>query len=149
MNKLLAGIVLSTFIATAAHAGDKEREYHKKGNFMPMHKIERVLDLTDEQKTKLQALKEEIKAERRSNREEGKGRGRDEHTKLMRDLNPNDPDYQEKVNAMANEKAEKAKSRFLKHAEIQMKVAEILTEEQMDKLEKMKSKRSEKHHKNH
>jgi Spy/CpxP family protein refolding chaperone len=62
-------------------------------------------------------------------------------------LNPDDADYQEKVNAIAEQKAEKVKARFLKRAELRMKVADILTDEQLEKFDNMKKKRGKKQRK--
>lgn len=103
MKKLLAGFLLSTVISTTAYAciDDSGERGHKRHD--PIKKMEKVLDLTEEQKTQLQELKEEMKQERKVGREKMKER-----------------------------------------------MADILTAEQVEKLESMKEKRkSNRQHRSH
>lgn len=144
MKKLITGVLLSACIATTAYAGGKNSDERRGGDFLPLHKMERVLDLTEEQKVQFQALKEELKAEREAKRTEMGEEGKRRKVNALAGLNPDDPDYQAKVEAIAGQKAEKAKARFLKRAEIRMKVAEILTDEQLEKFDNMKKKRGKK-----
>lgn len=148
MKKLITGVLLSACIATTAYAGGKNSDERRGGDFLPLHKMERVLDLTEEQKVQFQALKEELKAEREAKRTEMGEEGKRRKVNALAGLNPDDPDYQAKVEAIADQKAEKAKARFLKRAELRMKVAEILTDEQLEKFDNMRKKRGKKqrHH---
>ena len=148
MKKLITGVLLSACIATTAYAGGKNSDERRGGDFLPLHKMERVLDLTEEQKVQFQALKEELKAEREAKRAEMGEEGKRRKVNALAGLNPDDADYQEKVNTIAEQKAEKVKARFLKRAELRMKVADILTDEQLEKFDNMKKKRGKKqrHH---
>ena len=76
-------------------------------------------------------------------------RGDDSGRIKLAGLNPDDADYQEKLNALAEQKAERAKARFLKMAEVREKISDILTEEQLEKFDEMaqkQGKRGKKHH---
>ena len=144
MKKLITGVLLSACIATTAYAGGKNSDERRGGDFLPLHKMERVLDLTDEQIAQFEALKDELKAERQAKRAEMGEEGKRRKMNVLAGLNPDDADYQEKVNAIAEQKAEKVKARFLKRAELRMKVADILTDEQLEKFDNMKKKRGKK-----
>ena len=144
MKKLITGVLLSACIATTAYAGGKNSDERRGGDFLPLHKMERVLDLTDEQIAQFEALKDELKAERQAKRSEMGEEGKRKKMDALAGLNPDDADYQEKVNAIAEQKAEKVKARFLKRAELRMKVADILTDEQLEKFDKLKKKRGKK-----
>ena len=109
--------------------------------------MEKVLALTDEQIAQFQTLKEELKAERRAKKSEMREEGMRKNRNLLAGLNPDDADYQDKVNAIAEEKAQQVKARFLKRAEIRAKVADILTDEQLEKFDEMKGKRGKKQRK--
>jgi len=139
MKKLIASVLLSACIATTAYAGGKHSDDRKGPNFFPIHKMTKVLDLTDEQQDALKALKAELKAERKANRPE-KG-SEDSFRAQFKALDPSDANYEQDLNELANLKAEKAKARFLKMADVRVKVSEILTDEQLEKFESMKDKR--------
>lgn len=144
MKKLITGVLLSACVAATAYAGGKNSDERRGGDFLPLHKMERVLDLTDEQIAQFEALKDELKAERQAKRAEMGEEGKRRKMNALAGLNPDDADYQEKVNAIAEQKAEKVKERFLKRAELRMKVADILTDEQLEKFDKLKKKRGKK-----
>lgn len=147
MKKLITGVLLSACIATTAYAGGKHSDDHKGQGFFPIHKMVRVLDLTEEQQEALKALKVELKAERRADRSAKEG-----HTSIRAQfeaLNPTDANYQQDVNELAELQAEKAKARFLRMADVRVKISEILTDEQLDKFESMKEKRSKRGERRH
>jgi protein CpxP len=140
MKKLITGVLLSACIATTAYAGGKHSDERKGHDFFPIHKMVRVLDLTEDQQEALKALKDELKAERRATREAKEG-----STSIRAQfaaLNPNDANYEQEVNELAELQAEKAKARFLQMADVRVKISEILTDEQIEKFEAMKDKRS-------
>lgn len=147
MKKLITGVLLSACIATTAYAGGKHSDDRKGHDFLPIHKMVRVLDLTEEQQEALKALKVELKTERKANRP-----AKDGHNSVRAQfaaLDPTDVNYQQDVNALAELQAEKAKARFLKMADVRVKVSEILTDEQLDKLESMKEKRGKRGDRGH
>jgi len=147
MKKLITGVLLSACIATTAYAGGKHSDERRGGSVFPLHKMEKVLALTDEQIAQFQTLKEELKAERRAKKSEMREEGMRKNRNLLAGLNPDDADYQDKVNAIAEEKAQQVKARFLKRAEIRAKAADILTDEQLEKFDEMKGKRGKKQRK--
>jgi len=147
MKKLITGVLLSACIATTAYAGGKHSDERRGEGFFPIHKMVKVLELTDEQKAQFKALKEELKAEREVKKSQM--RGDDSGRIKLAGLNPDDADYQEKLNALAEQKAERAKARFLKMAEVREKISDILTDEQLEKFDEMaqkQGKRRKKHH---
>ena len=147
MKKLITGVLLSACIATTAYAGGKHSDERRGEGFFPIHKMVKVLELTDEQKAQFKALKEELKAEREVKKSQM--RGDDSGRIKLAGLNPDDADYQEKLNALAEQKAERAKARFLKMAEVREKISDILTDEQLEKVDEMaqkQGKRGKKHH---
>ena len=138
MKKLITGVLLSACIATTAYAGGMHSDERRGEGFFPIHKMVKVLELTDEQKAQFKALKEELKAEREVKKSQM--RGDDSGRIKLAGLNPDDADYQEKLNALAEQKAERAKARFLKMAEVREKISDILTEEQLEKFDEMAQK---------
>jgi protein CpxP len=135
MKKLIAGVLLSTCIATAAVAGGKDCDDRRgEGGFLN-HKMVKVLELSDAQKEQFKALKDEMKANRPA---------KDQMTPIraqLAQLDTNDTDYNEEINALADEAAERAKSRFLKMAEMRVKISQILTPEQLEKFDEMAEER--------
>ncbi len=57
MKKLLTGVLLSACIATTAYAGGKHSDERRGGSVFPLHKMEKVLALTDEQLEKFDEMK--------------------------------------------------------------------------------------------
>ncbi|MAD14873.1 MAG: repressor CpxP [Alteromonadaceae bacterium] len=136
MKTLITGVLLSACIATTAFAGGKHSDSHRGQGFLPIHKMVRVLDLSDEQKDQLKALKEEMKA----NRPE-KGTQTSIKTQLAA-LNASDANYEQELNQLADLSAERAKTRVLKMADMRVKVQQILTAEQLEKFNEMTEKRA-------
>jgi len=147
MKKLMTGVLLSACIATTAYAGGKHSNDHRGPAFFPIHKMAKVLDLTDAQQEELKALKSELRADMKANRPE-KGSQMSMKAQLAA-LDPADANYQAELNKLADLRAEKAKARFLKMAEVRAKVSEILTDEQLEKFESMKEKRGKRGERGH
>tara|TARA_R110001606_G_C14951474_1_gene600611 strand:- start:3 stop:431 length:429 start_codon:yes stop_codon:yes gene_type:complete len=141
MKKLIAGVLLSACIAGSALAGGQHSDGHKGQGFLPIHKMVKVLDLSDEQASQLKALKAEMKA----NRPE-KGSGTSMKAQLAQ-LDSSDENYEQKLNELADLRAERAKAQFLKAADMRMKINQILTPEQLEKFNALKEKRSKRHNK--
>ncbi|ABG40817.1 protein of unknown function, Spy-related protein [Paraglaciecola sp. T6c] len=141
MKKLITGVLLSACIATTAFAGAKHSDGHRGQGFLPIHKMARVLDLSDEQKDQLKALKEEMKANRPA-----KGTQTSLKAQLAA-LDPSDASYEQELSQLADLSAERAKARVLKMADMRIKVQQILTAEQLEKFNEISEKRAKRHHK--
>ncbi|MGY0623672.1 MAG: Spy/CpxP family protein refolding chaperone, partial [Paraglaciecola chathamensis] len=111
MKKLITGVLLSACIATTAFAGGKHSDGHRGQGFLPIHKMVRVLDLSDEQKDQLKALKAEMRADRPE-----KGSQTSLKAQLAA-LDASDANYEQDLNELANLSAERAKERVLKMAD--------------------------------
>ena len=147
MKKLIAGVLLTTCIATAAVAGGHHSKDHRGAGFMPIQKMVKVLDLTEAQQEQLKALKEEMRSEMKAKRGE---RSREDSIKAqLAQLDPSDANYEQDLNELANLQAEKAKARFLKMAEMRVKISQILTPEQLEKLDSIAKKRGERGKRGH
>lgn len=90
------------------------------------HMLEKILDLTDEQKTQLEAIYTQAKDDAPGRG--GMGRG------AMFDLDPAADGYQQEVNDLAEAAADRARQRVLHHGEIHRQVMAILTDEQKEEL---------------
>ncbi|MBJ2137866.1 Spy/CpxP family protein refolding chaperone [Paraglaciecola chathamensis] len=141
MKKLITGVLLSACIATTAFAGGKHSDGHRGQGFLPIHKMVRVLDLSDEQKDQLKALKAEMRADRTE-----KGSQTSLKAQLAA-LDASDANYEQDLNELANLSAERAKERVLKMADMRVKVQQILTPEQLEKFNAMAEKRAKRHNK--
>jgi protein CpxP len=137
MKKLITGVLLSACIATTAYAGGKQSQDHKGQGFFPIHKMVKILDLTEDQEDQLKALKEEMRADRPE-----KGTRTSIRAQLAA-LSTSDENYQQELNALADLSAERAKERVLKMADMRAKVQHILTAEQLEKFNAMAEKRGE------
>ncbi|MGI9285242.1 MAG: Spy/CpxP family protein refolding chaperone [Pseudomonadales bacterium] len=141
---ILAATGLS--LATAAYAfGPSGHGHHgKHGDFFGgqrgMHgfMFERMLDLTNEQKTAVDDIYSAAKEQRKESVTE-RGNAR----QAMMDLNPSDADYQTKVVEFAKQKAAQVEQRIIAHAATQAQVYEILTPEQREQLEQLKTEAKE------
>lgn len=137
MKKFISGFLFSACIASTAIAGGhgddrfKDRGEH---DFIPMHKLAKVLDLSDEQKSQFKALREEMKENRPEHN------GEDSVREQFKQLDASASDYQANVNELADKVAEKAKERFLDMANMRVKMEAILTPEQIEKLKTLKDK---------
>lgn len=129
MKKLLIVLLMSTSI-TNVYANselDKGRCQYKQGNAQH-HLLNRVDNLSDEQRAALKSL-----------RPAGKSMKRPEKIRhMIRQLDASADDYELQVNAIAEKAAERAKARVLEHAAIQAKIQNILTKEQFEQLKASK-----------
>lgn len=138
MKKLLSVVLLSACIVGSAAAGghheDKQRRHGGDGMF-PIHKLSRVLELSDEQIEQFKLLKEESKEARlQKNRD-------DSPMKKLADLDPNAANYVENLSLLADSSAAQARERFLDMAEKHAKIQAILSPEQIAKLKIFREKR--------
>ncbi len=93
--------------------------------------MEKMLDLTEEQKVQIQALHEEKMAARA----EPKPR----FAKEIAELDASAADYEAQVEALADDAAAHAKQRVLERAEMRQRMVEILTPEQLSEWETFRS----------
>lgn len=127
MKKVLLSVVAVSSLIVAVFAfADKPQhcghEGHDGGGIVS--KLERIVDLSDEQRTQLEAL--QIEKPRH-------GKRGHLHQALM-DIDPNATDYDEQVNALANKAAERASARVQHMAKMHTDIRAILTEEQVAKI---------------
>lgn len=101
--------------------------------------LERKLDLSDEQKASIQQIRDEYRDQMKSQMGDRGYR----HGAFM-DLDPQDPNYQEQVQALARERAEAVEQKILLNAEKHAKIHAVLTEEQREELKALHEKRKEK-----
>ncbi|MDP5029165.1 Spy/CpxP family protein refolding chaperone [Paraglaciecola sp.] len=137
MKKFISVILLSACVASSAFAkehGDRNRDHRGDGP-MPLHKLVKVLDLSEAQIEQFKLLKQESK--------EGRSQKNRDDSVMMKlaDLDPNANDYADSLSQLADARAEQARARFLVMAERRAKMQEILTPEQLDKLKLMQEKR--------
>jgi protein CpxP len=134
-------MVLSACLVGTAFAGGHKSGEHRGQDFFPSHKMAKVLELSDAQKEQFKALKEEMKA----NRPE---KGGDKPIKAqLAQLDQNDSNYEQSLNELAEMHADRAKSQFLKMADMRIKIKQILTAEQLEKFNAMAKKRNKGQHK--
>ncbi|GAC31029.1 Spy/CpxP family protein refolding chaperone [Paraglaciecola polaris] len=141
MRKLITGVLLSACIAGSAFAGGQHSGGHKGQSFFPVHKMVKVLDLSDEQAAQIKALKAEMKA----NRPE-----KDNATSIraqLAQLDSSDANYEQALNELADLRAQRAKEQFLNAADMRLKISQILTPEQLEKFNAMAEKRAKRHNK--
>lgn len=115
-----------------------ERQYKK------MEHLAEKLDMTNEQEAQLEQILKSAKEERKAN----KTNRRRMHLEMM-SINPDDPDYRASVEQHAETAAEHMKANILKNAEVRQQVYAILTDEQKQKMQRMKEKRMKKMEKRH
>lgn len=133
---LLATLITSAAVATAAgpqHGGGCGGEPGGRGDMIT--KLDRLVDLSDDQKASIKELREQMAPR------DGK-RGM-----TMNKLDASAADYQQQVNVLADEAAERARERVLNHAQMHAKVQAILTDEQKAELKAFHEDRSEFHNK--
>ncbi len=137
MNKILPALLITSLLATSGTALAQTKDYHhghKYGGHMGLHRIEKVVELSEEQKTALKDLRHDVKADRPERT----------HRRLS-GLDPTAPDYQQQVEAIADAAAEQARKRVLQQGEMHQRVNAILTDEQKEKLRANKQEMMEKH----
>lgn len=142
MKTLLTSIVLGTTLlagatAYAAHPGSP----HKGGERAPLHHMAQKLELTDEQKAAIADIYRSY------------GEKRDRKATLQAPVkwdaewDPTSVEYQERVAAIARQKAQKLEQRIIKQAEIEAKVYAVLTPEQQEQWKTLKNTRKADHRK--
>lgn len=148
MKKLLSTALLATLITSAAFAtaagprhggGCGQGQGQGPGQGLGGHgdmytKLDRIVDLSDDQKTAIEELRGQM-APRDGTR------GKPGMT--MYKLDASAADYQEQVNVMADAAAERARERVLRHAQVHAKVQAILTDEQKAELKAFHDDRRE------
>lgn len=137
MNRILPALLITSLLTVSgtALAQSKDSHHgHRYGGHMGLHRIEKMVELTEEQKTALMDLRQEIKADRPERI----------NTRLS-GLDPTAPDYEQRVNEIAEAAAEQARNRVLQQGEIHQRVQAILTDEQKAQLQTKKQRMMEKH----
>lgn len=130
MKKLIAVILFSACIAGSASAGE-HRGGHRGEGALPLHKLAKVLDLSEQQIEQFKLLKEDFKETRPQWDKE------DSVKNKLAKLDPYANDYTESLNELADLSAQQARERFLSMAEKRAKMREILNPEQLEKLESL------------
>lgn len=146
IGSTLAALTLSAVVS--AHQSERGEGYHRFGGtpeqrqeMMEKHterrmdKMTRYLELTDEQVTQLKALFELHNA--------GKAEGTSPKAlhQTMRELDPADSDYQNKVNELIGSAQKQMAERMQARATMRQQIYQLLTPEQRSKLEQMEAKR--------
>ena len=155
-NAILVTLLASTlgFGATAAHADDnatEQRGYghskHEGGKHAGkrgggrhgggmMKRMVKKLDLTDAQQAQIKTLREAQKDQHKALREEQKALRTE-----MQALDTTSADYQSKVVALADKKANLDRKSFIQRSESKQQFEAVLTVEQRAKLKEMKESR--------
>lgn len=133
---IIALAALTLGAATAGIATAHEKGDGGWGRHNPEKRLERMteqLGLSDEQRSQMQALMEQ-RPER--------GAGRETFRKLH-DLDPNAADYQQQLDELVKQAQEQMGERIRARAAHRAAVAEILTDEQEQKLKDWKEERRE------
>lgn len=137
MKKLLSTTVLALSLSASAiaFAGDGnrncDRQYHHGGpKYMQAfsHKMAKKLELTDEQKTQMKALRQEMKPQQ--DRKDAMS-----PMAKIHDMDPNSTSYNKDLTTLADTAAENARQRILRMAEMHTKMQAILTAEQREKMQ--------------
>lgn len=146
IGSTMAALTLSTAVMAFPGKGDgdchrfkgdpeQRQEMMEKRADRRLDKMKDYLELTDEQAAQMKTLFEQQMA--------GKGKGsspRGIH-QAMRDLNPADSDYQDKVNSLIESAQKQMAERMQAQATMRQQVYLLLTPEQRTKLEAMQEKR--------
>src|SRR5690606_13147755 len=124
-------------VAGGPHDGEGMGYHHglheKRGE-----RMYEMLDLSAEQRQSVQQIHEQYREQMRS---QMKDRGPRQGTFM--DLDPEDPNYEQQVQALAKSHAEAAEQRILLGAEKHAKIYAVLTEEQREKLKELHAQRKE------
>ncbi|SMF22460.1 protein CpxP [Alteromonadaceae bacterium Bs31] len=140
MKKLFPTAVLASILLSATASAGPWGQGGCGGKFgnpeRHLAKMEKMLDLTAEQKAEIQALFEEKAAAR----PEAKPR----FGKQIAELDANASDYEQQLDALADGAAELARQRVLQRAETHQRMTEILTEEQMSEWQAFRAEKREK-----
>lgn len=135
--QVLCAFLLLTFVSAGTLAGSQEKpcdhgEYkmhqhhgkHGKGGM-----LERVVDLSDEQKVAYEEIRNKYKDDIKSLRKQK----HQTHTALM-ELDPEDKAYDKKLKKLASENAKMAEKQTLIHGKKHAEVMALLTQEQKQSL---------------
>lgn len=143
MKKILLMTMMLLGVSGMAFAGGPHGDdcMKGKGHHHGKHEkmLERHLDLSEEQKASIQQIRDEYRAQMK-NQKDGHG---PRHGGFM-ELDPEDPNYQEQVQALARERADAVEQKILLNAEKHAKIYAVLTEEQREELKALHEKRKEK-----
>jgi Spy/CpxP family protein refolding chaperone len=148
----VATVIVGSGIAFAGSKSCHDGNRYHHGNFGD-HKMERIvekldrhLDLSDQQEVALQEILESNKSVFKF-----EARSRGGFRMKMLGLDPTASDYEDSVNAMAGEMAEQIKQRTVAVAGVIKQVAGVLTDEQIEEARELITMRMEKgrgwHHK--
>lgn len=143
MQKILLMTMMMLGISGMAFAGGPHHDECMKGKGYHHGKhekmLERHLDLSEEQKASIQQIREEYRTQMKNQ----KGDRGPRHGGFM-ELDPQAPNYQEQVQALAKQRAEAVEQKILLNAEKHAKIHAVLTEEQREELKSLHEKRKEK-----
>lgn len=139
LTRLFLTLSILTF-AGISYAGDHGHERfgkhpHDGERFFSI--LEKKLDLSDEQVTAIQAIREESHSGMKAKMHLKKGNS-------VMALDPESPYYAEEVAKIADEHAAKVRERIIQRAEMHAKISAILTPEQREKFKELQEKRREK-----
>ena len=112
---------------------------HGGGKHM-MKRMAKKLELTEAQQTELKTLREAQKEQYKALREEMKSL-----REKMKALDTTSADYDSQVAAIADEKANFERKRFIQKSAARQSFMNVLTEEQRTKLKTMKEERKSRH----
>lgn len=145
IGSTLAALTLSAVVA--AHPGNRDEDHHRyssdpehRQEMMEKHserrlkKMARHLELTDEQTAQLKTLFEQHPSDRTE------GASPKALHQAMRNLDPTDSDYQNKVNELIESAQKQMAERMQAKAAFHQELYQLLTPEQRNKLEQMKEK---------
>lgn len=148
-NLIIAAAVTTVIGSGIAFAGAKHcggADGHGQGHY-GKHKIEHImerldkhLDLTDQQELSLQSILEDNKMVFMDARHDKKS-----FRLAVMQLDPSSSEYDASIASLADEIAEQARQRTLQAADIVKQVSTVLTDEQMQKARELIEKRMKKH----
>ncbi|NVK40577.1 MAG: Spy/CpxP family protein refolding chaperone [Oceanospirillaceae bacterium] len=137
---MIALTALTLSAATAGIAAAHEKGDGGWGRHNPEKRMQRMaeeLGLSDEQRSQMQALMEQEHGQRTE-----RGSGRETFRKL-RNLDPSAADYQQQLDELVKQAQDQVGERIRARAAHRAAVAEILTDEQEQKLKDWKAERRE------
>lgn len=125
-------LTLASF-STTSNAEENGFGFGKRGGHeQRAAKMKEYLELTDEQAEAIKAIREE-------SQQKGGRPGR-EMMQALKELDPEDPDYMQQVEKLAEEQSDEIKSAIMAKAEARAKIHEVLTPEQREKMDQMHDK---------
>lgn len=136
MRKVIIGAVAASLIGGSI-AGMAFAKGPEEG---PGPRFAQALNLTPEQQAKMQELWKSQHQERMNMRD-----SRRQEMNQMRTLDPKADNFQTEVDKLMKQAQQRAAERVKAQADMKSKMAEILTPEQMNKMQAMIAKRMERH----